>query len=275
VKSGKPSFAEKYGPWALVAGASEGLGAAFATELAGRGLSLLLVARRAEPLESLARSLREAHRVEVKTAAIDLGDEDVLAQIRAASAGLEVGLLVYNAAYSEIGAFLDQSVESKLKTLAVNCRAPLLLADELGRAMVARGRGGILLMSSLAGYQGSALVSVYAATKAFNTVLGEGLWDELRRHGVSVVPFIAGATTTPNFLRSEPRLHQAGIFRAPVMSPEAVAREGLDSLGRGPYAVAGRANRVAHFLMERFLGRRSRIEIIGRATRQMYSRDRT
>ena len=259
----------KYGPWALVAGASEGLGAAFAEELAARGLSLVLVARRAAELEALAASLRTKHGVDVHTAALDLADPNVLDRVKGAIGSREIGLLVYNAAYSEIGAFLDSSIEGKLKTLDVNCRAPLLLTDLLGKEMAARGRGGILLMSSLAGFQGSAMVSVYAATKAFNTVLGEGLWDELRRHGVDVVPFIAGATTTPNFLKTDPK-NGSGALAPPLMSPESVAREALESLGKGPHAVAGRANRLALFVMDRFMGRRARIEMMGRATRKMY-----
>jgi short-subunit dehydrogenase len=263
-------FVEKYGPWALVAGASEGLGAAFAREIAARGLNLVLVARRENALRELAHEICAAHRVEVRIVAVDLADPDLLAPIRAATEGLTIGLLVYNAAFSEIGRFFDQGIEGKLKTLDVNCRAPLLLTDALGRAMVARRRGGILLMSSLAGFQGSAMVSVYAATKAFNTVLGEGLWDELRAHGVDVVPFCAGATATPNFLRSEP--NDTGRFAPPLMSPESVAREALASLGRGPRAVAGRANRFALFVMERLLARKKRIEIMGRATRKMYAR---
>jgi short-subunit dehydrogenase len=263
-------FASKYGPWALVAGASEGLGAAFADQIAAQRVNLVLLARREHALSELAAELRARHGVEVRIAAVDLGDADVLTPIRAATAGLEIGLLVYNAAYSEIGRFLDLSIEAKLKTLDVNCRAPLLLADEFGRAMVARGRGGIILMSSLAGFQGAAMVSVYAATKAFNTILGEGLWDELRGHGVDVVPFIAGATSTPNFLRSEP--NEAGKFGPPLMTPEAVAREALASLGGGPRAVAGRGNRFALFVMERLLARKKRVEIMGRATRKMYLR---
>jgi short-subunit dehydrogenase len=260
------ALSEKYGPWALVAGASEGLGAAFADELAAARLNLVLVARRAAALDELAASLRAKHGIEVRTAAIDLGEPEVLDRVRDATKGLDVGLLVYNAAYSEIGAFLDTSIEGKLKTLDVNCRAPLLLADHFGRTMAARGCGGILLMSSLAGFQGSAMVTVYAATKAFNTVLGEGLWDELRGRGVDVVPFCAGATTTPNFLRTEPR---KGV--APTMRPDEVACEALASLGNGPRAIAGRANRLALFFMERFMARKNRIEMMGRATRKMYA----
>lgn len=263
------AFLAKYGPWALVAGASEGLGAAFATELAARGVSLVLVARRAQALDDLAATLRTAHGVQVRTVAVDLARADLMEPIREVTEGLEVGLLVYNAAYSEISEFFAQTIEAKLKMLDVNCRAPLILADELGRAMLARRRGGIILMSSLAGFQGSALVSVYAATKAFNTVLGEGLWDELRRQGVDVVPFVAGATTTPNFLKTEPKA--SGAFAPPLMTPASVAIEALDALGGGPRAVAGRANRLALFVMERLLARRKRVEIMGRATRKMYA----
>ncbi|HEY2513902.1 MAG TPA: SDR family NAD(P)-dependent oxidoreductase [Polyangiaceae bacterium] len=262
------TFADKYGPWAVVAGASEGLGAAFATNLAKRGLSLVLLARRAQALDDLAGSIRKTYGVEVKTAAVDLGQPDVLDRVREATAGLDVGLLVYNAAYSEIGRFLDQDVAGKLKTLDVNCRAPLLLTDHFGRTMAARGRGGILLMSSMAGFQGAALVAVYAATKAFNTVLGEGLWYELRDQGVDVLPFVAGATTTPNFLKTAPR--NGGKLGAPLMSSDAVAQEALDALGHGPRAVAGRANRLALFFMDRFLARKQRIEIMGKAMRRMY-----
>jgi short-subunit dehydrogenase len=262
----------KYGPWALVAGASEGLGAAFARGIASRGLNVVLVARRAQALSDLAAEIRSASGVEVRIVAADLGDAQMMVPIRAAIAGLEVGLLVYNAAYSEISEFFAQTLEAKLRMLDVNCRGPLIMADELGRAMVARGRGGILLMSSLAGFQGSALVSVYAATKAFNTVLGEGMWDELRRQGVDVVPFCAGATTTPNFLKTEPKV-ETGLA-PPLMSPEAVAKEALDALGGGPRAVAGRGNRFALFVMERLLARRKRVEIMGRATRKMYAHKR-
>jgi short-subunit dehydrogenase len=266
-------FVERYGPWAVVAGASEGLGAAFARELAERGLNLVLLARREAVLEEVAAPLRARNGVEVTTAAVDLGAPDVAERVKDATNGLDVGLLVYNAAYSEVGPFLDGSLAGKLKTLDVNCRAPLALSDHFGRTMAARGRGGIVLMSSLAGFQGTALVTVYAATKAFNIVLGEGLWDELRGRGVDVVPFVAGATTTPNFLKTEPK--SGGLFGPPLMTPETVAREALDALGRGPRAVAGGANRLALFFMERFLARQQRVRVMGRAMRKLYARGGT
>ena len=148
-------FRRKYGPWALVAGASEGIGAAFAEELAARGLSVILLARRIEPLTALAARLRAAHGVEVRTVSVDLGAPSLLDDVRRASEGLEIGILVYNAAVSLIGPFLDEPLADKLRALDVNCRGPLILSDELGRAMARRGRGGVVLMSSLAGAQGT------------------------------------------------------------------------------------------------------------------------
>ncbi len=254
-----------YGPWALIAGASSGLGAEFARQIAAAGLNLILVARRAEPLQELAASLREAHRIEVRTASIDLGAPDLLDRVRACAEGLEVGLLVYNAAYSCIGPFLQQSLEDKLRMLDVNCRGPVVLAHELGGAMAARKRGGIILMSSMAGLQGAPMVATYGATKAFDRVLAEGLWDELRAEGVDVLACCAGATRTPTYESSKP------VENPPIMmESEPVVKESLLALGRTPSFVPGVANRAAAFVMERLFPRSAAVRTMGKATRKMY-----
>ncbi len=258
------AFAERYGPWALVAGASAGLGEAFARRLAARGLHLVLVARRADALAALAADLRRAHGVEVRTAALDLARPDVAAAVGRAAAGLEVGLLVYNAAHSAIGPFVERPVEEHLRVLDVNCRAPLVLVHALGGAMAARGRGGVLLMSSLAASQGNPLLASYAASKAFDLVLAEGLWAELRGRGVDVLACRAGATRTAGWEASRPRAE------VPLLEAEDVARAALDALGRGPTAVPGALNRVAAFAFQRLLPRRTTIRIMGRATRRLY-----
>jgi uncharacterized protein len=260
------TFVERYGKYAVVAGASSGLGAEFARQLAARGLGLLLLARRAELLETLAGELRAAHKVDVRTAAVDLGAPDLLAQLRAAAAGLEVGLVVYNAAHSLIGPFLEQPLADKLRIVDVNCRGPLVVADELGRAMAARGRGGIVFMASMAAAQGSPLVATYAATKAFDLVLAEGLWDELAVHGVDVVACRAGATRTPNYEASRPN------GRVPLMEPAEVAQRALDSLGKRPSVVPGFVNRLGDLFMTRLLSRRAAIRFMGKTTRRLYSR---
>jgi short-subunit dehydrogenase len=259
------SFRAKYGPWALVAGASEGIGAAFAEELAARGLDVVLLARRTGPLEEVASALRAAHGVQVRTASVDLGAPTLLEDLRRACDGIEVGLVVYNAALALVGPFLAQSLEDKLRVLDVNCRGPLVVADELGRRMAERRRGGIILMSSLAGTQGTAYVATYAATKAFNLVLAEGLWDELREHGVDVLACRAGATRTPAFERSNP-----APGPAPIMEARPVAVEALDALGEAGSMIPGRTNRAVAFLIERVLPRRMAVATMGKATRKMY-----
>jgi short-subunit dehydrogenase len=261
-------FRAKYGPWALVAGASEGLGAEFARQLAAKGLHVVPIARRQALLEELARELEFEHRVEVRPLSIDLSDPGAGAAIVERTRDLDVGLVVYNAALSPIGPFLEQQLDEKLRVLDVNCRTPLVLVHEFARTLAARGRGGLLLVSSMSALQGSPLVATYAASKAFGLILGEGLWEELRRNGVDVLAFCAGATRTPNFEASQPE--KAPRFAPAPMEPAAVAAEALACLGKRPSAIAGRGNRLVSLLMHRLLPRRLAIEMMGRATRGMY-----
>ena len=262
------TFADRYGPWALIAGGSEGIGAAFARGAAARGLSVILLARRQEKLAAIAEEIAAAHPVQVHTASVDLGAPDVAAQVAAAIGDRRVGLLVYNACYSPIGSFLDVSLRDKLTVLDVNCRGPVTLCDDLGRQMVARGRGGIVLMSSMSGFQGSAMVGTYAASKAFNTILGESLWEELSPHGVDVLVCAAGATLTPNFQTQTPATRQKSVF---PMTSASVAEGALDRLGSGPTFIPGRLNRMAHVLLGRLLSRRGAVRFISKQTRRLYA----
>lgn len=258
------AFRERYGPWALVAGASAGLGEAFSRALAARGMSLLLVARRREPLERLAAELRATHAVEVRVAAVDLGQGDLPQVVEQLTAGLEVGLLVYNAAHSIIGPFVDRPLREHLEVVEVNCRGPVILSHLLGGAMARRGRGGIVLMTSLSGSQGNPWLATYAASKAFGLVLGEGLWAELGARGVDVVACRAGATRTAGFAASHPKRS------VPLQGAEEVAAQALAALGRGPSVVTGGLNRLAAFAFGRLFPRRLSIRVMERATRRLY-----
>ncbi len=262
------SWRQRYGAWAVIAGASEGLGAAFARALAARGHDLVLVARREPLLAQLASELAAAHHVEARPLALDLADPATVPAIALATRELEVGVLVYNAALSPIAPFLEVPLEEHLRVLEINCRAPTLLTRALGEPMRARGRGAILLMSSMMALQGSVLISHYAATRAFNLVLAEGLWSELREAGVDVLACCPGATRTPSYFGSQPR---RGRFAAPEQEPEAVVAEALAALGRGPSTVTGRFNRVVA-LLQRLLPRRTAVELMSRTVRQMYER---
>jgi short-subunit dehydrogenase len=258
-------LAGRYGPWALIAGASEGIGEHFARQLAARGLHLILVARRADVLQGLADELASVNGVEVRTLALDLASPDATQQIRAATADLEVGMLVYNAAVSVVGSFLDHTIEEYRAEQEVNCRRPLELAHHFAAGMGARGRGAILLMSSLAGSQGSPFIAHYGATKAWNLVFAEGLWGELAEQGIDVLACRAGATRTPKYLRSAGNGKRSGFV--PEMESAAVVEEALAALGQRPSMVPGRANRLAAGLLQRLLPRRMAVSVMGRASR--------
>ncbi|MBV9257852.1 MAG: SDR family NAD(P)-dependent oxidoreductase, partial [Ktedonobacteraceae bacterium] len=225
---GIADFRRRYGPWALVAGASEGLGAEFATQLAINGLNLVLVARRKEPLEALAATLAQEHAIEVRTIEMDLSRDDIESVITEQTGEIDIGLLVYNAATSFVGPFFGRTLQDRLNEVDVNCRAPLTLTYLFGQRLLKRGRGGIILMSSLSSAQGSALVANYAATKAYNRILAEGLWEELRAQGVDVLACSAGPISTPGYLASLPAASKRSVGMA--LSTATVAAETLAKL---------------------------------------------
>lgn len=262
-------FRVRYGPWAVVAGASAGLGEAYARQLAERGLNLVLIARRKEMLDELSAQLTETYAIQVRVLALDLASEDAGSVVEEATRDIEIGLLAYNAATSIIGPFFEQPLEKHLNEIAVNCRAPMTLAYLLGKRMVARGRGGIILMSSLASSQGSALIANYTATKAYNRLLGEGLWEELRRQGIDVLVSCPSAVGTPGYIESMPT---SGRLSASVMTPDATIAETLSALGKGPLIIPGRGNRAANVVMQRILPHTTAIKLMGRVLRGMYQR---
>jgi short-subunit dehydrogenase len=248
----------KYGPWALVAGASEGIGAAFARALAGHGINLILVARRSEPLIQLANELT----VQTCKVAADLSTLEGVEAVIHAAKGRDVGLLVANAAFSPIGPFAQADPAELQRAIDLNCRAPMLLARHFLPAMIARGQGGIVVLSSLAGQQGSPGLSVYAATKAFGVILAEGLWAEAREHGVDVVACVPGAVETPGLVGKSKS-------RAPgTVAADLVAATALNALGRKPRVVPGALMRVSSQLMTRLMPRRSAITVIAKASRK-------
>lgn len=263
------SFVQQYGPYALIAGASEGIGAAFARQLATRGLGLVLVARRPQPLDELADELRSTTDVDVRTAALDLTAPDVDERLAAATDGLDIGLLVYNAGAAHGAAdFYDEPVDVALRMVGLNCVGPVVACHRFGGAMRERGRGGIVLVGSMAGTAGCGRVATYAATKAFDQVLAEGLWKELAPHGVHVVALIAGATDTPALARSGARRDTEGY---PPMDPAEVAREGIEHLADGPTWYAGEANRAAAAFF-RTAERAQVVELLSAGTDALYPR---
>lgn len=262
------AFGDRYGPWALVAGASVGLGAAFARGLARRGVHVAAVSRDRSRLDPFVRDLAETFRVEARAIPCDLADNTSAAVIEEATRDLDLGLYVHNAAHSEIGAFLDIPLEAHLREMAVNVEAPLGLIHRMGRRLRERRRGGIVLMSSMSAFHGAPWVAHYGATKAWTLSLGEALADELRDDGIDVLVACAGITRTPAFLATSPR--RTGLVPVPSQSPEAVAEEALDALGRQSVRITGVANRLSAFVMHRLFPRALSVRLFGRTTRKMY-----
>lgn len=189
----------RYGGWCFVAGASAGLGAAFAHEAARLGFDVVLLARRAEVLEETSAVIRDDHGVQTHCIAADLARDDIVEVVAAETADLDVGVVIYNAAAELYGPFLDLTPESHRTNLAVNCYTPTVLARHFGLRMRDRGRGAIAIVSSLAALQGSRYLSTYAAAKAYELILAEGLWEEFADHGVDALGYVVGATVSESW----------------------------------------------------------------------------
>ncbi|WP_067862820.1 SDR family NAD(P)-dependent oxidoreductase [Nocardia shimofusensis] len=227
---------ERYGPWAVIAGGSEGVGAAFATQLAEAGLNLVLIARKPEPLARTAALARESG-VEVRTLSADLTDPAAVEAIISATDDLDVGLLIYNAGANSYGSeFVLGDLDRFRSVIDLNITAQLALVHHFGARMRVAGRGGLLLVGSMSGFLGGFHQTVYAGVKAFGRLFAESLWLELREHGVDVLELVLGVTRTP-------AMERAGLnFDVPGMrvgDPADVAREGLEHLSDGPLWITG------------------------------------
>lgn len=227
-----------YGPWALITGGSEGVGAAFARRLAGEGISSVLVARKPDALEQTAAEVR-ALGAEVRTVQADLTRD--VDEVLEATADLDLGLLILNAGANSYGHdFVDGDLDRHRGVVDLSITASLTLMHAVGGRLKARRRGGILVVGSMAGYVGQERISVYAAAKAFQRILTEGLWLELRPHGVDVLHLVLGLTRTP-------AMERAGLRLDGAADPEDVAREGLERLPHGPvHHVGGRQDIAEH-----------------------------
>jgi short-subunit dehydrogenase len=228
------AFTEKYGPWALITGASQGTGREFARQIAASGLSCVLVARREGPLREVAEQIKAETGVECVVAPIDLSAVDADQQVLAAIGDREIGLYVANAGADPHGSrFLDLELDAWDGLVQRNVFTTMRMCHHLGRAMRDRGRGGILLVNSGACYGGGSHLAIYTATKAFELNFGESLWAELRPYGVDVLDVVLGMTDTPAFREL---LAEKGINDVPpgTAAPADVASVALSKLGEVP-----------------------------------------
>lgn len=254
------SIAAKYGPWALVTGASEGTGAAFALALADEGVNSILIARRDGPLQELAAQVRYKG-VECIAAMVDLSATDATDRIVSAVEDREVGLLVANAgADTNSSLFLDNDIANWEQLVNLNIITTMKNCHHFGQSMRARGRGGMILVGSGSCYGGLYGMGVYCGVKAFDLCLGEGLWAEMRHHNVDVLNLILGRTDTP----AHRRILELNGQSVPegMAQPGEIARIGLEQLPHGPVYNWGQANDVAGMAPNSPDARRARIVMI-------------
>ncbi|MFQ5400596.1 MAG: SDR family NAD(P)-dependent oxidoreductase [Anaerolineae bacterium] len=256
------TFKQMYGPWALVTGASSGIGAELARQLAARGLNVAVAARRKERLDVLTNELERAHGVEARAIAVDLTAPDYLDVIESATNDIEIGLLVNNAGSVVPGAFLKQGVDGRTRVVQLNVTAPMQLAHLFGQKMSRRGRGGILFVSSTSAFSGAPYMANYAGTKAFILSLGEGLHVELKPQGVDVTVLVPGPTRT-EMVQSEGMDFSSSMPDMMWMNADAVAAAGLNGLGRQRVVVPGGMNKVMRFMMTRVLSRSAAANMFG------------
>jgi short-subunit dehydrogenase len=227
---------EKYGPWALIVGGSDGVGEAFSRKLAAQGFKLVIAARREGPLNALADDLR-GQGAEVRVLSVDMTDPTALQKVEAATDDIEVGLLIYNAGV--VGGpddFINQDPAQFRGYIDLNVLRPAELSHHFGGLMSRRGRGGIILVGSTGSFMGSPGLAVYCGVKAFSRIFSEGFWLESQKYGVDVLHLVLGFTATPT-------IERLGLDTRYAQSPDDAAQEGLDNLAHGPLWIAnGPAN---------------------------------
>lgn len=258
---------DRYGGFALVTGAARGIGRAFATHLAADGFDLLLVDQEGDEAKSLAETLRVEMGIDARALIYDLSEPDVVERARSWAGDHDIGLLVNNAGISPLGPFLDIPLDEHLQTLDVNCRATLVLTHVVGKAMIERGRGGIVIVSSASALSGSPYFCHYAATKGYGLNLACGLWSELRGSGVDVLAVCPGMTDTKPV--RDRNLADDLPFYVPIGDPESVAHGALQALGTRPAIVPTVSDRMSAVLSSKLLPRSWTLSIIKRSIEKM------
>jgi short-subunit dehydrogenase len=246
----------RYGPWAVVTGASSGIGREFALQCAAAGLNVVLIARRAEELRTLAAEIHERYGTDCRALPADLADGNQAAATLTNTTDLDVGLLVAAAGFGTSGPLLGGDLANEQAMLSVNCSAVLTMAQHFGNRFTDRGRGGIVLLSSIVAYQGVPRAAHYAATKAYVQTLAEGLHEELRPAGVDVLAVAPGPVHT-GFADT------AGMTMGRALKPVDVAVPALAALGRRAVSTPGPQSKLLTWSLST-LPRRMRVVVMGR-----------
>ncbi|MBK8352590.1 MAG: SDR family NAD(P)-dependent oxidoreductase [Saprospirales bacterium] len=240
-------FLEKYGTWAIVTGASSGIGVEYAKQIAEKGLNVILVARRKQMLEALATEIQEKYGVQTKVVECDLSQDNFQHTLLDATKDIDVGLLVNNAGMNCEGHFYRGGLDRNLQMLQLNTKAPFILAFEYGKQFISRGKGGIIFTSSISAFSAHPYLAHYAATKAYILSLAESMNYEFKDKNVDVIALCPGMT------KSE---MTKGMKEGPMLMEAApVVKIALDNLGKEAYVVPGLFNKTQVFINSRVLNR--------------------
>lgn len=263
------TFADCYGPWAVIAGASEGTGRAFARRIAANGVNCVLIARREAPLSAVADEVRAESGVECITAAVDLSQPDACDRVIAAVGQREVGLFVANAGADPNGAhFLDRDIDTWTALVNRNVVTTMRCCHHFGGLMRQRRRGGLLLVGSGSCYGGGSYMAAYSASKAFDLCFAESLWAELRPHDVNVLYLALNMTDTPALREL---LAEKGLpVPDNLASPDDVAETGLARLPHGPVHNWGYSEDEAGFAPNAPSARRARILAVDESSKRVF-----
>lgn len=249
------NFKEKYGPWAIVTGASSGIGVEFCRQLASKGLNIVMVARREKEMQALSDELNSKYGVSTKVVPLDLAKEGFFDKLKTAIEGLDIGLVVNNAGINCEGHFYRGDLQRNLNMLRLNTEAPFIIAYELGKLLIERKRGGIIFTASTSAFLATPYLSHYGATKAYILSLAESMNYEFREYGVDVL------AVCPGFTESE---MTKGMKQNPLlMKAEPVVKLALDKLGKETFVVPGFMNQIQVWLTKRILSRKLGRDLTG------------
>lgn len=264
-------FRKRYGNWALVAGAAIGLGESFCTELAKQGFNLFMIDNREEQLMNLSDNLAKVYGIQTIPFCIDLFQKDAVAKIMGKAQSIEIRLMMYVAAFSQIKKFENYTSDDLEHYININVSAPLKLVHAFSNRLIeAKQSGGIVLMSSLSGLLGMQYIVPYAASKAFTWNLAESLHHELKPCKIDVMACIAGATATEAYLGTNP---QYGYIKPQVQQPSEVAKLALKKLGKTALFIPGFSNRFNYFILMRILPRKLASFLANKTMNVMYSKN--
>lgn len=234
---------QRYGDWALVTGASSGLGADFARQLAQKKMNIILTARRTDKMNAVAKEIEKEYNVKTQVIGQDLIKSDAINNIRDEVGDKEIGVLINNAGYGVLGNFHENDYDSQVEMVTLNCVVPVALAQAFIDPMVKRGKGAMIFLASTAAYQGVPYFSVYAATKVFNLFLAEGLWGEYRNQGIDIMGLSPGYTAT----EFQSHAHIKRMKGPPPAKSEEVVELAIRKLGKKPSIIHGAINQIGAF----------------------------